>query len=304
MRVLLSEIKGSTPRVRQSQSPEKLEELAESIREEGVIVPVKVRKNGSGYVLVYGHRRVAAAKMAGLKEIEAIVEDVPERKLLTQALIENVVREDMPAIEIAKALQQIITDTGCTQEALATKMGWSRHRTVGEYLDMLAPELGLGFSKKGPSMAIGTLHVKEAKAGTDNLKDAGKVLNYAIEKELSARDTRQVAEVVRHASAFGGDKAVNHALAQSREQIFATAATLAPHKPKAIVRAVQGVVLFQWNTDLRGIIFEQALKDGSALVSAIARSEQDRGGGKALLKRLRTLTANILKQIDDVLGGM
>jgi len=182
MRVQLSEIKASTPRVRQSQSPEKLDELAQSIREEGVIVPVKVRKNGDSYTLVYGHRRVAAAKMAGLTEIEAIVEDVPEKKLLTQALIENVVREDMPAIEIAKALQGILNDTGCTQEELAKKMGWASHKVVSNHLAMLAPELGLERSTKGFLGTISERHVREAKIGTDNLKDAAKVLRYAGDK--------------------------------------------------------------------------------------------------------------------------
>ena len=290
MRVSLSEIRGSTPRVRQSQSPEKLEELAESIREEGVIVPVKVRKNGDGYILVYGHRRVAAAKMAGLTEIEAIVEDVPEKKLLTQALIENVVREDMPAIEIAEALRQILADTGCTQNELAAKMGWYDHANVGRYLDMLAPELGLGFSKKGSPVNLGVRHVQEAKAGTDNLKDAGKVLNYAIEKELSARDTRQVAEVVRKAADFGGDKAVTRVLAQPPEQIIATAGTFAKRKtapPK--VRKVEGTVLFQWTKSPRVILAEEGLKIAKEIIVEISHSEQDRGGGKAAIKRIVAL---------------
>jgi ParB/RepB/Spo0J family partition protein len=289
--------------VRQSQSPEKLDELAQSIREEGVIVPVKLRKNGDGYTLVYGHRRVAAAKMAGLKEIEAIVEDVPEKKLLTQALIENVVREDMPGIEIAKALAQIIKDTGCTQAELAAKMGWQPGR-VSNYIGMLDPELGLVDSKNVSPAIVSEKHVQEARAGTDSLKDAAKVLKYAGEKELSARDTRQVAEVVRHAAEFGGDKAVARVLAQSANQILATAPTLAPHKPKAIVREIEGKVLFQWVKDPRVILAEEGIKAVSACVSAIARSDQDRGGGKAALKRLRTMVANALGQIDDVLRGM
>jgi ParB-like chromosome segregation protein Spo0J len=269
--------------------------LAESIREEGVIVPVKVRKNGDGYILVYGHRRVAAAKMAGLTEIEVIVEDVSEKKLLTQALIENVVREGMPGIEVAKALAGIISDTGCTHAELAAKMGWAGEGTVSNYLGMLAPELGLLRSGKLPPVEVTVKHVQEAKAGTDSLKDAAKVLKYAGEhgddgEVLSARKTRQVAEVVRKAADFGGDKAVTRVLAQPPEQIIATAGTFAKRKtapPK--VRKVEGTVLFQWTKSPRVILAEEGLKIAKEIIVEISHSEQDRGGGKAAIKRIVAL---------------
>jgi len=305
MRVQLSEIKASTPRVRQSQSPEKLDELAQSIREEGVIVPVKVRKNGDGYTLVYGHRRVAAAKMAGLTEIEAIVEDVPEKKLLTQALIENVVREGMVPIEIAKALAQIMKDTGCTQAELDAKMGWAEGN-AGDYLAMLSPELGLNGSKKQGSSPVGTLHVRQAKAGTDNLKDAAKVLKYAAEHgedghPLSATSTRQVAEVVRKAAEFGGDKAVARVLSRPYREIEMTAATFEPRKKVAPVVRETPKVHFEWTKDPRVMLAEEGVRAISAVVSAIARSQEDRGGGRAMLKLLRRSVANLLEQLDKVL---
>lgn len=303
MKIALSEIKGMERRVRKSQSPEKLEELADSLKEfGGVIVPVKLRKNGSGYTLVYGHRRVAAAKMAGLKEIEAVVEDVPEDKLLTQALVENVVREDMAAIDIAKALAQIIRETGCTQDALAKKLGWDRRR-VSDYLSMLAPELGLSDRSD-----TGVRHVMEASAGVGgDLNLAAKVLHYAARpfgggEPLSTRETRAVAEVVRKADEFGGSKAVNRVLAQPKSQILAAAESLPARRSasKPIVRPV--TIHFEWIKDPRVILAEEGLKAVSAVVSAIARSDQDKGGGKWVLKNLRKIAANVLKQIDDVLG--
>ena len=296
MRVSLSEIKGSTPRVRQSQSPEKLEELAESIREEGVIVPVKLRKNGSGYVLVYGHRRVAAAKMAGLKEIEAIVEDVPEKKLLTQALIENVVREDMPAIEIAKALRGILNDTGCTQDELGKKFGWAGEQAVGRYLAMLAPELGLEQSEKPHARGVSAMHVQEAKAGTHgDLKLAGRVLEKAGEEELSARETRQYAEVVGKASEFGGAKAVKSVFAQPTKQVLDAADWLPPRKVPVVVRKAEGVRLFEWLKSPRVILAEEGMKLAKELVSEIVHSEEDRGGGKAVIRRIVALADEVAK---------
>lgn len=292
MRVSLSEIKGSTPRVRQSQSPEKLEELAESIREEGVIVPVKLRKNGSGYTLVYGHRRVAAAKMAGLKEIEAIVEDVPEKKLLTQALVENVVKEEMIPLEIAKALQQILTDTGCTQEALAKTLTWSRE-TVVQYLQMLEPEIRKVLEHH-PEVPY--RHVREARQGSggDN-KLAARVLQKAATDDLTQRETRQYAEVVRKASEFGGEKAVKSVFAQPTKQVLAASDWLPPRKVPIVVRKAEGVRLFEWLKSPRVILAEEGMKIAKELVSEIAHSEEDRGGGKAVIRRIVALADEVAK---------
>lgn len=299
--IRLSDIKASTPRVRLSQSTEKLQELADSIREEGVIVPIKVRKNGEGYTLVYGHRRVAAAQMAGLKEIDAIVANVPDDKLLTQALTENVIREDMAAIDVAKALQTIKNETGATDEAIGKRLGWSR-RTVESYLGMLDPDLDLA---KGRARGLGVHDVIEAKAGTGgDLKLAGQVLQKAAKDDLSTRDTRKVAEVVRHAQAFGGQKAVARVLAQSSPEIIRSAGSLPArkHQAKPEIRVVTGKVKFQWLRDPRIILAEEGLKAVSAAVSAIARSEEDKGGGKAILRNLRRSLTNVLKQVDSVLG--
>lgn len=293
MKIALSDIKGSTPRVRLSQSPEKLDELAQSIREEGVIVPVKVRKNGDGYTLVYGHRRVAAARMAGLTEIEAIVEDVPEKKLLTQALVENVVREDMPAIEIAKALQGIINDTGCTQQELANKMGWDKG-TVSRFLAMLDPELGLATSKNVALRNMGFSDVEQATVGTGDTKLAARVLKKASEDDLSRKEIRQVAEVVRKAAEFGGDKAVTRVLAQPAAQIIATAGTFPKRKTAPpTARKVEGVVLFAWTRAPRVILAEEGLKVAKEVVVEISHSEQDRGGGKAAIKRIVALADGV-----------
>jgi len=301
MKIALSEIKGLDRRVRKQMSPEKLEELTESLRDLGQIVPVKVRKNGEGYTLVYGHRRVQAAKAAGFKEIDAVVEAVPDDKLLTFALAENVIREDMAAIDIAKALQAIIEETGATQGDLGKKLGWTE-ATIRNYLELLIPEIKK-VMESNSSSNLPYRHVGAAKAAGDT-KLAARVLERAGREDLSQRDTRKVAEVVRRANEFGGSKAVARVFAQPTRRILDTAETLPPRKtaPKAIARVVQGKIAFEWLKDPRRSLALDAVATVSSVVSAIARSPEDRGGGKAVLKEIRRALSNVLKQLDDILG--
>jgi len=296
--IALSQIKGLDKRVRQQMSPERLEELEASIREEGQLVPIKVRQNGSGYVLVYGHRRVQAAKAAGQKTIEALIADVPDDKLLTQSLIENVVREDMAAIDIAKALQTIKDETAATDEAAGKRLGWTR-TTVSSYLRMLAPEVAPAF--KGDRSPLGLRHFEEASAGSGgDAKLAGKVLAKAAKDDLSTRDTRKVAEVIKRASDFGGQKAVTRTLAMPTARILEYADSLPARKPmpKPTVREATGKVLFQWIKDRQVLMAEDAIEAARSIVSMISKGDRDPKGGKAVLRRLRTLTARLLADID------
>jgi len=307
MKIKLNEIKPSTPRVRESQSPEKLDELAQSIKESGVIVPVKVRKNGDGYTLVYGHRRVAAAKMAGLTEIDAIVEDMTDDVLLEQALIENVVREDMPSIEIAKALQKIKDESGATNEAIAAKMGWGGGESVRRYFVLLDPELGIEKNEHARFFEPDT--IKQALAGTGGDKKlTARVIKKSFEGDepLSRKQTRQVAEIVRQASEFGGQRAVDAVLKKRADEILRAARPVEEykkHKSPVRMTKVEGEVLFQWIKDTRVILAEEGLRAVSACVAAINQSEADRGGGKAVLKNLKERTEVVLNQIDEVLRG-
>jgi len=104
----------------------KLQELADSIRENGVLQPVIVRRVGAGYELIAGERRWRAAQIAGLARIPAIVQDATDEKVLERALVENVQRDDLNAIEEATAYQLLIDEFGLTQEAVAQRVGKSR----------------------------------------------------------------------------------------------------------------------------------------------------------------------------------
>lgn len=105
---------------------EKLQALAESINEHGVIQPILVTKIGSGYEIVAGERRWRAAKLAGLKEIPAIVREYSSQALTEVALIENIQREDLNPIEEAAAYRALMDEHNLTQEEISKRLGKSR----------------------------------------------------------------------------------------------------------------------------------------------------------------------------------
>ena len=103
-----------------------LEELASSIKENGVFQPILVRKSVNGYELVAGERRLRASKLAGLKQIPVIIKDFSEKEMMEISLLENIQRKDLTPIEEANAYEQLIKKLDYTQEQLAKRLGKSR----------------------------------------------------------------------------------------------------------------------------------------------------------------------------------
>jgi len=113
-----------------------IEELAESIRNKGVLLPLIVRRATDGYVLVAGERRWRAAQKAGLRELPVIVREVTDKEAFEIALIENIQREDLNPVEEAEAFKRLIEEHGLTQEELAARVGKDRS-TVANALRLL-----------------------------------------------------------------------------------------------------------------------------------------------------------------------
>ncbi|MBV9158906.1 MAG: ParB/RepB/Spo0J family partition protein [Acidobacteriaceae bacterium] len=133
----LDQIERNTEQPRDSFDLEKLEELAQSIRANGLIQPITVRKLGPGkYTLIAGERRWRAARMAGLPEIPALVRSAENEQLLELALIENLQREDLNPIETAAAFQRLMAEHGLTHEQIAERTGKDRS-TVTNFLRLL-----------------------------------------------------------------------------------------------------------------------------------------------------------------------
>ncbi len=124
----------SQPRLKLDEA--RLEELAASIRENGVLQPVLVRPFSNGYQLIAGERRLTAAQRAGLLRVPAVIRDVPDERLLELALIENIQREPLNPMEEAQAYQHLMDETKGTQEQIAERLGKDRS-TIAKSLRLL-----------------------------------------------------------------------------------------------------------------------------------------------------------------------
>ena len=117
--------------------PETLEELANSIRTQGIIQPLIVRPIESGYEIIAGERRWRAAQIAGLTEVPVVIRDIPDETAIAIALIENIQREDLNPIEESMAMQRLIDELGMTHQQVAEAIGKSR-ASVTNLLRLLA----------------------------------------------------------------------------------------------------------------------------------------------------------------------
>ena len=124
--VQLDELRSNPYQPRKTFDEEALQELSDSIKEHGVFQPIIVKKGIKGYEIIAGERRVKASKMAGLKEIPAIVRDFNDQEMMEIALLENLQREDLTAIEEANAYKKLQENLNITQEELAKRLGKSR----------------------------------------------------------------------------------------------------------------------------------------------------------------------------------
>lgn len=129
------EIRPNTLQPRKRFEDGSLKELSDSIKEKGVILPLLVRRGSSGYELIAGERRLRAAKMAGLKEVPVVVADATDEQSLELAVIENIQREDLNAIEEAEAYRSL-GNFGLSQDEVAKRVGKERS-TVANYLRLL-----------------------------------------------------------------------------------------------------------------------------------------------------------------------
>ena len=119
---------------------EALQELAESIKEHGIIQPIVVRKKEKKYEIIAGERRFRATELAGLKEIPAIVKEMTEQQMMEVAILENLQREDLTPIEEAEAYSSLIENLNFTQDALAKRLGKSRPHIANHIRLLQLPE--------------------------------------------------------------------------------------------------------------------------------------------------------------------
>jgi ParB family transcriptional regulator, chromosome partitioning protein len=180
------------PRLRFSEK--ELDALTESVKEQGIIQPILVRKNEQGYELIAGERRLKAAKRAGLTQAPAIVRETTDAELLEISIVENIQRENLNPMEEAEAYHCLMKEFGLTQEQVAIRVGKSRS-SVANYLRLpnLPEEI------KG-SIMDGIISMGHARAilGAENTAQQRAVWRIVTSKNLSVRQTEDLVKTFKN----------------------------------------------------------------------------------------------------------
>ena len=195
--VALSAIEPNPLQPRTMFDDEALQELSASIAQLGVIQPITLKPNGKDkYIIISGERRWRASQLAGLETIPAYIREVDDENLHAMALVENIQRENLNAIEIALGMKRLIEECGLTQEAMAEKVGKKRS-TVSNYMRLLSMpsevQLALkdGIITMGHAKAIGGLEIDQQL----------KALKKCVKKSLSVRQAEELARKMAEAPA-------------------------------------------------------------------------------------------------------
>lgn len=172
---------------------EALKSLAQSVKEKGVLQPLLVRKTPSGYELIAGERRLRASKLAGLKEVPVIVKEMSDQEVLEVALVENLLRENLSAIEEAEGLQRLMTEFSHTQEALAQIVGKSRSHIANTLRLLSLPDSVKDMIKDGKLSAGQARNL----VGLDNAEELALMI---IKKDLNVRQVEELINKLKSGS--------------------------------------------------------------------------------------------------------
>ena len=191
----LSELRSNPYQPRQSFDEDKLRELSESIKEFGVLEPIIVKKSIKGYEIVAGERRCKAASLAGLNTIPAIIKDFSDEDMMQIALLENIQRENLTAIEEAEAYSNLIKTLGISQEELARRIGKSR-----SYITNMLGLLKLPQSVKNDVLS-GNISMGHARA-LSKLEDNDKIIELANKIKDDRLSVRELEEMISNPNNF------------------------------------------------------------------------------------------------------
>jgi ParB family chromosome partitioning protein len=182
-----------------------LTELAQSIKELGIIQPVTVRKLGyDKYQLISGERRFRASQIAGLTQIPAYIRVANDQSMLEMALVENIQRSNLDAIEVAISYQRLIDECSLTQEELSTRVGKQRS-TISNYLRLLKLPAEIQSAIRDNKISMG--HAR-ALININNTEEQIAVLNQILEETLSVRKTEEIAKSKKENSPKAHNSAV------------------------------------------------------------------------------------------------
>ncbi|MGL4662399.1 MAG: ParB/RepB/Spo0J family partition protein [Culicoidibacterales bacterium] len=193
MEVEVSKIRPNPYQPRKHFKEEALQELAQSIRTQGVFQPLIVRKSVKGYDLLAGERRLRASKIAGLKTVPVIIKDYTEAEMMEIALLENLQREDLSAIEESKAYKQLMENLHLTQEELSARVGKSRSHISNTLRLLQLPE------NIQNAIETGKITMGHAKVlvTVENEKIMNQIVDLIIEEHLSVREVEHLVQNIR-----------------------------------------------------------------------------------------------------------
>jgi ParB family chromosome partitioning protein len=177
--------------------PAKLDELAQSIREKGVLQPILAKKTERGYMIIAGERRWRASQIAGKKEVPVIIKELSDHEILELALIENIQREDLNPIEEAESYQRLIIDLGLTQDEISKRVGKDRS-TIANALRLL--KLSKEVREK---ISSGELSVGHARCliTLEDKKVQNQIMEEILTKQYSVRQVEALVKRFRGAGA-------------------------------------------------------------------------------------------------------
>ncbi len=187
--IAIDQIRKNPFQPRKSFDSKGLEELAASIKEHGLLQPIVVIEDLDGYMLIAGERRLRAAKLAGLQKIKAIIADIEKRKYREIALIENIQREDLSALELANSYQELIEDYQITHEELANIVKKSRAHITNTLRLLQLSEYAKDALQRGK---ISAGHAKVL-VGLDD-EEQRVMVDTIVGQKLSVRDTEKIAK--------------------------------------------------------------------------------------------------------------
>jgi ParB family chromosome partitioning protein len=230
---------------------DKLAELAQSIRANGIIQPLVVRKSGDRFQLVAGERRWRAAKIAGITEVPIVVRDVPDERLLEITLIENIQREDLNAIEEATGLKRLIDEFHITQEEAARAVGRSRV-AVTNLLRLLELSPAVQQMLQDGRIDMGHARALLALSRSRQVELAGRIASLG----LSVRETErlvQQAQAQPKASAKAGRAKLDADTRRLQEELSESLGATVHVKPK---RGGRGSLVIDYSSldQLQGIV--------------------------------------------------
>jgi ParB family chromosome partitioning protein len=214
-RIPLDQIEVNPKQPRRDFDEQALQELSHSIKLHDIIQPITVARVGKKYQLIAGERRLRASKMAGIKDIPAYVRQANDQELLELALLENLQRENLNAIEIGLSYKRLMEECTFTQEQVADRMGKERS-TVTNYIRLLKLPPDIQVAVRNAQISMG--HAR-ALSGVENVEKQLFIFNEVVKNGLSVRQAEELVRKVNHVEKGTVKKPIKNSLPPAYQKI-------------------------------------------------------------------------------------